>query len=158
MHLLNAPTMEQTEEVISDGAPSEGPSSEGVPSSEDTHSSEELCEELFATMVTLATQSRAVDKQFKTILKSIQDKPLGSILSPKAATGRWLQSIGLPDDMLSYDEFIVAFFALYEKEGRLDLATRTLELKPTEAKLLELPSDEPVSVFKFLGALPKMFN
>lgn len=140
--------MEHTEEVVS----------EGVPASEDTHSSEELCEELFTTMVTLAMQSRAVDKQFKTIIKRMQDKPLGSILSPKAATGRWLQSIGLPHDILSYDEFLVAFFALYEKEGRLDLATRTLELKPTEAKLLELPADEPVSVFQFLGALPKMFH
>ena len=127
-------------------------------SSEDAHSSEELCEELFTTMVTLATQSRAVDKQFKDILKNIQERPLGSILSPKAATSRWFQSVGIPHDMLSYDEFLTAFFTLYEKEGRLDFATRTLELKPTEAKLLELPADQPIPVLQFLGALPKIFN
>jgi hypothetical protein len=133
---------------------------EDVPSesSEDTHTSEELCEELFTTMVSLATHSRAVDKQFKEILKKIQERQMSSTLSPKAATSRWLQSIDIPHDILSYDEFLTAFFGLYEKEGRLDLATRTLELKPTEAKLLELPADQPVSVFKFLGALPKLFN
>lgn len=127
-------------------------------SSEDAHSSEELCEELFTTMVTLATQSRSVDKQFKDILKNIQDKPLGSILSPKAATSRWLQSVGIPHDMISYEEFLAAFFALYEKEGRLDFATRTLELKPVEAKLLDLPADQPIHVLQFLGALPRIFN
>ena len=137
--------MEHTEEVVSEA-------------SEDTHTSEELCEELFTTMVGLATHSRAVDKQFKDILKKIQERQMSSTLSPKAATSRWLQSIDIPHDMISYDEFLTAFFALYEKEGRLDLATRTLELKPTEAKLLDLPADQPVSIFQFLGALPRMFN
>jgi len=132
--------------------------SESSYSSEDAHSSEELCEELFTTMVSLATQSRAVDKQFKTILKNIQERPIGSILSPKAATSRWLQSVGIPHDMISYEEFLAAFFTLYEKEGRLDFATRTLELKPVEAKLLELPADQPIHVLQFLGALPKIFN
>ena len=136
----------------------ESPKDEPSEASEDTHTSEELCENLFTTMVTLATQSRIVDKQFKEILKKVQEKQLGSTLSPKAATSRWLQSIGIPHDMISYEEFVSAFFVLYEKEGRLDLATRTLELKPTEAKLLELPADQPVSVFQFLGALPKLFN
>lgn len=144
--------MERTEEVVSET------SDDTHNSSEDTHSSEELCEELFTTMVTLATHSRAVDKQFKDILKKIQEKQMSSTLSPKAATSRWLQSIDIPHDILSYDEFLAAFFGLYEKEGRLDFATRTLELKPTEAKLLELPADQPVSVFQFLGALPKLFN
>ena len=137
---------------------SSAPSEDTHNSSEDIHSSEELCEELFTTMVTLATHSRAVDKQFKDILKKIQEKQMSSTLSPKAATSRWLQSIDIPHDILSYDEFLAAFFGLYEKEGRLDFATRTLELKPTEAKLLELPADQPVSVFQFLGALPKLFN
>jgi hypothetical protein len=132
--------------------------SESSHSSEDAHSSEELCEELFTTMVTLATQSRSVDKQFKTILKNIQERPLGSILSPKAATCKWLQSVGIPHDMISYEEFLAAFFTLYEKEGRLDFATRTLELKPVEAKLLELPADQPIHVLQFLGALPRIFN
>jgi len=136
----------------------ESKSNDTTASSEEAHSSEEICEELFATMVTLATQSRTVDKQFKDILKNIQERPLGSILSPKAATARWLQSIGIPHDMISYEEFLAAFFALYEKEGRLDFATRTLELKPVEAKLLELPADQPINVLQFLGALPKMFN
>ena len=136
----------------------ESPKDEPSEASEDTRTSEELCENLFTTMVTLATQSRIVDKQFKEILKKVQEKQLGSTLSPKAATSRWLQSIGIPHDMISYEEFVSAFFVLYEKEGRLDLATRTLELKPTEAKLLELPADQPVSVFQFLGALPKLFN
>jgi hypothetical protein len=139
-------------------SPNEDVLSESSAPSEDTHSSEELCEELFKTMVSLATHSRAVDKQFKEILKKIQEKQMSSTLSPKAATSRWLQSIDIPHDILSYDEFLTAFFGLYEKEGRLDLATRTLELKPTEAKLLELPADQPVSVFQFLGALPKLFN
>jgi len=133
-------------------------SSEDADSSEGGRSSEELCEELFTTMVTLATQSRSVDKQFKTILKNIQERPLGSILSPKAATCKWLQSVGIPHDMISYEEFLAAFFTLYEKEGRLDFATRTLELKPVEAKLLELPADQPIHVLQFLGALPKIFN
>ena len=119
---------------------------------------EDICKELFTTTVELAMQSRIIDKQFTTLLKRVQEKPLGSILSPKAATTRWLQSIGLPHDMISYDDFITAFFILYESEGRLDFATRTLELRPTEAKLLELPSDQPVSVFQFLGALPRIFN
>jgi len=132
--------------------------SESSYSSEDAHSSEELCEELFTTMVSLATQSRAVDKQFKTILKNIQERPIGSILSPKAATSRWLQSVGIPHDMISYEEFLAAFFTLYEKEGRLDFATRTLELKPVEAKLLDLPADQPIHVLQFLGALPRIFN
>lgn len=119
---------------------------------------EDICKELFTTTVELAVQSRIMDKQFTTLLKRVQEKPLGSILSPKAATIRWLQSIGLPHDMISYDEFVTSFFILYESEGRLDFATRTLELRPTEAKLLELPSDCPISVFQFLGALPKIFN
>ena len=136
----------------------ESKSNDTTVSSEEAHSSEEICEELFVTMVTLATQSRAVDKQFKDILKNIQERPLGSILSPKAATARWLQSIGLPHDMLSYDEVLTAFFTLYEKEGRLDFATRTLELKPVEAKLLDLPADQPIHVLQFLGALPRIFN
>lgn len=136
----------------------ESKSNDTTVSSEEAHSSEEICEELFATMVTLATQSRAVDKQFKDILKNIQERPLGSILSPKAATARWLQSIGIPHDMISYEEFLAAFFALYEKEGRLDFATRTLELKPVEAKLLDLPADQPIHVLQFLGALPRIFN
>lgn len=119
---------------------------------------EDICKELFTTTVELAMQSRIIDKQFTTLLKRVQEKPLGSILSPKAATIRWLQSIGLPHDMISYDDFITAFFILYESEGRLDFATRTLELRPTEAKLLELPSDCPISVFQFLGALPRIFN
>lgn len=136
----------------------ESKSNDTTVSSEEAHSSEEICEELFATMVTLATQSRAVDKQFKDILKNIQERPLGSILSPKAATARWLQSIGIPHDMISYDEFLAAFFTLYEKEGRLDFATRTLELKPVEAKLLDLPADQPIHVLQFLGALPRIFN
>lgn len=119
---------------------------------------EDICKELFTTTVELAMQSRIMDKQFTTLLKRVEEKPLGSILSPKAATTRWLQSIGLPHDMISYDDFITAFFILYESEGRLDFATRTLELRPTEAKLLELPSDQPVSVFQFLGALPRIFN
>ena len=131
---------------------------EDTASSEDTVPSEDICEELFATMVSLATQSRIIDKQFKTILKKLEDRPLSSILSPKAATSRWLQSIGLPHDMLSYDEFLAAFFVHYEKEGRLDLATRTLELKPTEAKLLDLPANQPIPVLQFLGALPRIFN
>jgi hypothetical protein len=107
---------------------SENPSS-GVETEEDINSSEEICEELFATMIMLSTQSRAVDKQFKQILKKVQEKQMGSTLSPKAATARWLQSIGIPHDMISYEDFLSAFFALYEKEGRLDLATRTLGLK-----------------------------
>jgi hypothetical protein len=136
----------------------ESKSNDTTVSSEEAHSSEEICEELFATMVTLATQSRAVDKQFKDILKNIQERPLGSILSPKAATARWLQSVGIPHDMISYEEFLAAFFTLYEKEGRLDFATRTLELKPVEAKLLDLPADQPIHVLQFLGALPRIFN
>lgn len=131
---------------------------EDTASSEDTVPSEDICEELFATMVSLATQSRIIDKQFKTILKKLEDRPLSSMLSPKAATSRWLESIGLPHDMLSYDEFLAAFFTLYEKEGRLDLATRTLELKLTEAKLLDLPANQPIPVLQFLGALPRIFN
>ena len=120
-------------------------------------SSEFLCEQLLKAATILAEQSRELDKQFKALLKKIQDRP-GSVLSPKAATARWLQSIGLPHEIVEYNEFIGAFFELYEKEGRLDLATRTLELKPTEAKLLDLPADQPVSVFQFLGALPKLFH
>jgi len=119
---------------------------------------EDICKELFSTTVQLAMQSRSLDKQFTTLLKRVQEKPLGSILSPKAATGRWLQSIGIPHDMISYDDFLTSFFSMYEKEGRLDFATRTIELRPTEAKLLELPSDQPISVFQFLGALPRIFN
>jgi len=119
---------------------------------------EDICKELFNTTVQLAMQSRSLDKQFTTLLKRVQEKPLGSILSPKAATGRWLQSIGIPHDMISYDDFLTSFFSMYEKEGRLDFATRTIELRPTEAKLLELPSDQPISVFQFLGALPRIFN
>jgi len=119
---------------------------------------EDICKELFTTTVQLAVQSRSLDKQFTTLLKRVQEKPLGSILSPKAATGRWLQSIGLSNDMISYDDFITFFFIMYEREGRLDFATRTLELRATEAKLLELPSDQPISVFQFLGALPRIFN
>jgi hypothetical protein len=64
----------------------------------------------------------------------------------------------MPHGIIEYDEFIGVFFELYEREGRLDLATRTLELKPTEAKLLDLPADQPISVFQFLGALPKLFH
>jgi len=60
--------------------------------------------------------------------------------------------------MISYDDFLTSFFSMYEKEGRLDFATRTIELRPTEAKLLELPADQPISVFQFLGALPRIFN
>lgn len=119
---------------------------------------EDICKELFNTTVQLAMQSRSLDKQFTTLLKRVQEKPLGSILSPKAATGRWLQSIGIPHDMISYDDFLTSFFSMYEKEGRLDFATRTIELRPTEAKLLELPADQPISVFQFLGALPRIFN
>jgi len=119
---------------------------------------EDICKELFTTTVQLAMQSRSLDKQFTTLLKRVQEKPLGSILSPKAATGRWLQSIGIPHDMISYDDFLTSFFSMYEKEGRLDFATRTIELRPTEAKLLELPADQPISVFQFLGALPRIFN
>jgi hypothetical protein len=119
---------------------------------------EDICKELFTTTVQLAMQSRSLDKQFTTLLKRVQEKPLGSILSPKAATGRWLQSIGIPHDMISYDDFLTSFFSMYEKEGRLDFATRTIELRPTEAKLLELPADQPISVFQFLGSLPRIFN
>jgi hypothetical protein len=119
---------------------------------------EVVASELFRSMVTLATQSRQLDKQFKGLLTKIQEKPLGSVLSPKAATCKWLQSIGLPHDMISYDDFLTAFFDSYEAEGRLDLATRTLELRPAEAKLLELPANTPVSVFQFLGALPRLFS
>lgn len=119
---------------------------------------QDICKELFNTTVQLAMQSRSLDKQFTTLLKRVQEKPLGSILSPKAATGRWLQSIGIPHDMISYDDFLTSFFSMYEKEGRLDFATRTIELRPTEAKLLELPADQPISVFQFLGALPRIFN
>ena len=119
---------------------------------------EDICKELFNTTVQFAMQSRSLDKQFTTLLKRVQEKPLGSILSPKAATSRWLQSIGIPHDMISYDDFLTSFFSMYEKEGRLDFATRTIELRPTEAKLLELPADQPISVFQFLGALPRIFN
>jgi hypothetical protein len=114
--------------------------------------------DLFSTMTALATVSRKVDKQFKQILKKLDDRPLGSILSPKPATGKWLQSIGLPHDMISYDHFLKSFFDIYEKEGRLDLATRTLQLRAPEAKLLGLPADVPVTIFRFLGALPHMFS
>jgi hypothetical protein len=142
--------MDVTDIVTSDAA--------SATASDETASSEDMCADLFTTMVSLAVQSRDVDKQFKTIIKKMEEKSIGSSLSPKAATTRWLRTVGLPHETLSYEEFATAFFTLYEKEGRLDFATRTVELRPTEAKLLELPADQPVSVFQFLGSIPKMFH
>lgn len=120
-----------------------------------------ICKELWTTAEVLYNQITECSTLFKSIIDKISDKSCISdtrILSPKTAKAKkWLKSIGGPEDFITYDEFLDLFFDLYEREGRLDFATRTLTMRPADAAIFQLEADTPVSIYSFLGQMPHVF-
>ena len=127
----------------------------------DDTSVEEICKELQLTAKALYDQTKSCDATYKIILEKLADKSLLSsshALFPKtAAVSKWLKTLNAPQELITYDEFLEIFFSLYETERRLDFATRTLHLRPKDAKLFGLAEDTPISIYAFLGALPRVF-
>ena len=121
-----------------------------------------ICKELLTTAEALYNQIIECTTLFKTILEKISDKSsitATRILSPKtSAAKKWLRLLGGTEEFITYDEFLDLFFDLYEREGRLDFATRTLTLRPVDATLFQLEADVPVSIYSFLGQLPRVFT
>jgi 3-oxoacyl-[acyl-carrier-protein] synthase-3 len=113
-------------------------------------------EELLKYGIALASST------WKELCEKIADKSSvtsSRILFPKtAAVSRWLKTLSLPQEIVTYDEFQNTFLDLYEKDGRLDFATRSLQLRPKDAKLFGLSADTPVTIFALLGALPRIFS
>lgn len=128
---------------------------------DDNTSSAELCKELCVVANVLYDESKQCETVYKDILQKIRDKAKSStshILVPKTvATTKWLKSLNAPSEIVTYDEFLDIFFDLYETEGRMDFNSRTLTLRPTDAKILGLHADT-LSIYTFLGALPRVFS
>ena len=129
---------------------------------EDTTPAADICKELQLTAEALYEQTKVCDARYKELCEKIADKSSvtsSRILFPKtAAVSRWLKTLSLPQEIVTYDEFLNTFLDLYEKDGRLDFATRSLQLRPKDAKLFGLSADTPVTIFALLGALPCVFS
>ena len=124
-------------------------------------SSEDICKELRLTAETLYKQTNECNTLYKEICEKIAAKSSLSssyILLPKTThVKKWLRTLDAPQEFITYNEFLELFFDLYEREGRLDFATRSLVLRSAEAKIFELEAETPVSIYRFLGKLPSVF-
>lgn len=120
---------------------------------EDDIGVEEICEELIQT----ATQLKAQIDSCTDVYNQLCCKISGNILKPKTASvKKWLKALGLPDNGLTYDDFLDTFLGLYEEECRMDFATRSLVLRPQDAKIFKL--DGTVTIYALLGAFPNVFT
>jgi hypothetical protein len=128
---------------------------------DDDTSSDVICKELCVVAKVLYNESKECESRYKDILQKIKDKsksPISHILIPKTvAVTKWLKSLNAPSEVITYDEFLDVFFELYEREGRLDFDSRTLSLRPNDAKILGLHADT-ISIYTFLGNLPQVFS
>lgn len=132
---------------------------ETVELDDDDIPSEDICKELWITAKVLYNQTKECDAAYSVLRQKIIDKSLIHTFTPKtAAVRKWLKSLSLSEDVILYDEFLDAFFDLYEKEGRLDFASRTLSLRAKDAKVFGLVADTPITIYSFLGALPSAFS
>jgi F0F1-type ATP synthase delta subunit len=129
-------------------------------SDDDDTLAEDICKELSQTAKELSEQVETTTRLYESVCMKIAEKEAmlaNYILTPKdKAAKKWLKTLSLNSSVLTYDEFLDAFLTLYEKEGRMDFATRTLVLRPEDAKLFDLP--ETSSIYALLGALPTVFN
>jgi hypothetical protein len=129
---------------------------------DDDTSSDIICKELCVVAKVLYNESKECESRYKDILQKIKDKSKSTtshILLPKTVTAtKWLKSLNAPSEVITYDEFLDVFFDLYEREGRLDFDSRTLMLRPKDAKILGLHPDTPTSIYVFLGNLPQVFS
>ena len=126
-------------------------------SDEDDTLAEDICKELCSTAKELSEMVTSTSVLYEAICEKIAEKNTNAhIMRPKPATKKWLKGLGAPTSVITYDEFLDIFLTLYEKEGRMDFATRTLVLRPEDAKLFDLP--ETSSIYALLGALPSVFN
>lgn len=128
---------------------------------DDDTSSDVICKELCVVTKVLYDESKQCETLYKEVLQKIKDKAKSStshILVPKTvATTKWLKSLNAPSELITYDEFLDVFFDLYETEGRLDFDSRTLTLRPADAKILGV-HESTISIYSFLGALPHIFS
>lgn len=128
---------------------------------DDDTSSDVICKELCVVAKVLYDESKQCETLYKEVLQKIKDKAKSStshILVPKTvATTKWLKSLNAPSELITYDEFLDIFFDLYEIEGRLDFDSRTLTLRPADAKILGV-HESIISIYSFLGALPHIFS
>lgn len=128
-------------------------------SDDDDTLAEDICKELRQTVKELSEQVDKTALIYESVCMKIAEKEAvlnNHILTPKdKAAKKWLKTLSLNSSILTYDEFLDAFLTLYEKEGRMDFATRTLVLRPEDAKILGL--SEMVSIYALLGALPSVF-
>lgn len=129
---------------------------------DDDTSSDVICKELCVVANVLYDESKQCENRYKEILQKIKDKAksaISHILVPKTvAATKWLKSLNAPSEVITYDEFLEIFFHIYETEGRLDFDSRTLMLRPKDAKILGLHPDTPLSIYVFLGNLPQVFS
>ena len=150
------------EEVEIDDASDDASVDASVDASSEDVSSKEICKELWITAKVLYNQTKECDTAYGALRQKIIDKSLTQALIPKtSAVRKWLKTLcgGIQlYEVISYDEFLDAFFTLYEKEGRLDFASRTLSLRAKDAKVFGLIADTPITIYSFLAALPSVFS
>jgi len=122
-------------------------------SDEDDTSVDVIFQELMQSVGELKGQVEDCTAVFRQFCRKLA----GHRLRPRTATvKKWLTTLGLPASGLTYDDFLDAFLGLYEEEGRLDFATRTLVLRPQDARIFKL--QETVTIYAFLGAFPNVFS
>ena len=124
-------------------------------------SSEDICMEIRETARGIEEAAKEADTGFRRIFKKLRTQTPSIeefILKPKAATKKWLLTLGHKEDTILYGDFMKLFLDLCAQEKRLDMETRTLTLSKTEAAIFQLKTDAPMSIFAFMASLPSAFK
>ena len=111
---------------------------------------------------TIKNQAFEIDKDFQSVFEKIKDYRDSiddeTTLIAKPRLKQWLVQRGM-SPILSFHEFFEVFLEEHKTEGRLDLATRTIDLRE-DARSLFRPKfkKQPVYFLDFLHSIDQLFE